>query len=125
MGATGGCLILAGLIVYLNLPNATGIDAIDPGEKMLVKCANPDCVTSYEIEKRDYYDYVQKNANPAAMSVPPLICQKCSKESIYRAEKCSKCQTIFFYDEKDVDFPDTCPECGYSAMRAAREKKSN
>jgi hypothetical protein len=98
-----------------------GIDSIGKDEKILVKCSNPDCNAEYEMSKREYYEFLQKNVNPMSGATPPLVCEKCKMESIYRAVVCESCNSTFFYGEVQSDFKDRCPKCGVSKTEEMRK----
>jgi len=114
------CLGLAGAIVYLSRTERSGLDSVPRGQMIWVKCSNPDCGTEYEIDEKDYWEYIEQHRNPMAMSVPPLTCKECQKKSIYRAVKCEKCGQIFFHGTNQTSFADTCPKCGFSKMAEQR-----
>jgi ribosomal protein L40E len=119
-----GCFGLAGVITFRSCrpSGGGGLEDIPAGETVWVKCANKDCAAAYEMDKREYYRYIQENAPAMAMSVAPLVCEKCGKPSVYRAEKCEKCETIFFRGSSAPgDFADRCPNCGYSKSEEERK----
>lgn len=91
-------------------------------EMIWVKCKNPDCGAEYQMGKREYFRYLQKNMDPAKfMQTPALPCNECGQESIYRAVKCAKCGKVFFYGAAGRgDFADRCSECGYSKTEDLR-----
>jgi uncharacterized OB-fold protein len=74
------------------------------------------------MEKKDYFKYIQEHINPMSMTMPPLVCEKCGEESIYKAIKCEKCGAIFFDNVTPDDFRDRCPKCGYSKTEEIRKK---
>ena len=121
------CIALAILIfVKTQSGGSGGIDSIKRGEEMYwVKCNNPSCNAEYEIDKKDYFEQIEEKqrANPLSMVTPPLTCKKCGKDSVYRAEKCEKCGTVFFYGANPDDFPDRCPKCGHSKREAELEAR--
>jgi len=52
----------------------------------------------------------------------PFTCPKCSQASVFRASICEKCGTVFFKDpQRNREYPDTCPNCGYSKRKARKE----
>lgn len=87
-----------------------------------VKCRNPDCEHQYQMNLREYFKYIEKNTEPNSLSPPPLICQKCGEESIYRAVKCAKCGLVFEEGTVRSDFLDRCAKCGYSKIEEERKK---
>jgi ribosomal protein L40E len=116
------CLVAAGVITYTTRPeHGEGLGTIKPGTATIwIKCRNPDCENTWQMDKRAYFEYLQEHR--VSMEVPPIVCPKCGQESGYRAEKCEKCGFIFERGAVAGDFPDRCPKCGYSAMEEARKK---
>ena len=120
------CLLLvAGIILATRAENLTRIPDLK-GEMTWVKCNTPDCGVSYEMPLRDYYQLVDtKQREAGGMGMPPIMCKKCGKESLFKAVKCEKCQAVFFYVSGSVeDYPDRCPECGFSKLEEARKESS-
>jgi hypothetical protein len=99
------------------------------GEIVWVLCRNPDCQGSYKMSKNAYFVYLKENDDPRSMGAPALLCQECSKESGFRAEKCEKCAEVFepgsiYQIHGDVsDYPDRCPKCRYSKREEDRGVK--
>jgi len=114
------CVVLAALITYMNLPKRTGLGSIKEGELIWMKCKSKDCGAEYQIEKRDYFEFMQKNVS-FAMVRPPMVCEKCNKKSAYRAVKCKKCDTMFFHGGSE-GFMDRCTKCGFSETEELRKK---
>ena len=114
------CLGLAGAIAYMSRSERSGLDSVPRGQMIWVKCRNPDCATEYQIDNKDYWEYIEKHRNPMLLSVPSLICRDCEKGSVFRAVKCEKCGLVFFHGTVHGDFADTCPECGFSKMEEQR-----
>ena len=119
------CLGLAGAIVYMSRPERSGLDSVPRGQMIWVKCGNPDCGAEYEIDNKDYWEYIEKHRNPMSLSAPPLTCRDCGKRSIFRAVKCEKCSLVFFHGTNQTSFADTCPECGFSKMKEQRRPGHN
>ncbi|MBN2456345.1 MAG: hypothetical protein JXB29_07420 [Sedimentisphaerales bacterium] len=118
------CLVAAGTIYKMTSGGSSGLGHFK-GQLMWVKCNNPDCGDEYQMDKKDYFEQKQKNWDPRApLSDPAIKCTKCGEMSVYRAEKCPKCGTVFFYGFGE-GFPDKCPECGYSAMELNSVKKKS
>ncbi len=120
------CLAVAGLITYFTYSGGSsgGIEDIPAEEMMWVKCSNKACNAEYQINKRDYYQFLKEHANPLG-SAPPMACKKCGKESIYAAEKCGnpQCGIVFFENSVPGDFADRCPKCGRSETEEIRKKR--
>jgi len=115
------CIAAAGVITYVSSSGSGGggIETIKRGELMWVKCGNPDCGEEYQIDQRDYFEYVQEHQ--VGLVRPPMVCEKCREESVFRAEKCNKCGVVFFYEAVAGDLPDRCTECGYSQIEEDRK----
>lgn len=119
------CFIVAGLLAYKFIFSSGG-SQISDDEMTWVKCNNPACGAEYEMGLKKYYDEVQEkaSANPLAMSTPALTCQKCSKNSVYRAIKCENCGNVFIEGISGAnDLPDRCPKCKHSAIEDSRKAR--
>lgn len=120
------CLALAGAVTFsMRGTQKAGLEGVKAGEEMwLVKCSNPDCEVDYQIDKREYLETLAKRREELSMGMgsPPLICQECGKDSVYKALKCEKCNVTFFTGSVRRDFKDRCPECGYSKIEEVRKK---
>ncbi|HUW19459.1 MAG TPA: hypothetical protein VMW16_09165 [Sedimentisphaerales bacterium] len=103
----------------------TGIPEHFAHEMTWVKCRNPKCRAEYEITKKEYYEYLEKNTTATMMTVPALICTRCGELSVYRAIKCEKCGLVFEASWKRGDFEDRCPKCGYSKIEDERKRAAN
>ena len=115
------CLGLASAIAYMSRPRRSGLDSVPRGQMIWIKCRNPDCRAEYQIDNKDYWEYIEKNRNPVSLSMPALICRDCENKSVFRAVKCEKCGLIFFHGTVRGNFADTCPECGFSKMEEQRK----
>jgi len=119
------CFAAAGVIAwkYTFSSEKTGIESIKRGAEMVwLKCRNPDCEHTWQMDKRDYFEYLRGHREPMAMTAPPVACPECDEESGYRAEKCENCGLIFERGSVPRDFADRCPKCSYSAIEEARKK---
>lgn len=119
------CLLLAAVIAYKYSfsPEEAGKDVFT-GQLIWVKCSNTDCGEAYQISKKGYFDSIEELVRQKmSMEAPPLVCEKCGKESAYRAEKCPKCEVTFFRGAAGRgDFADRCPECSYSESEEIRKQ---
>lgn len=116
-----GCLGFAGVITLR--PRRDGLNSIPDGEMLWVKCTNENCGVEYQISKKTYFTHANEavgSANPISLKPPPMVCEKCGQQSIYRAVKCPNCQKVFFYGMSLTDFPDRCPFCDYSQTEELR-----
>jgi hypothetical protein len=134
------CLALAVSIMYKKeadykkeTSGPTGIETIDPNDMIWVKCTNTDCQAEYQMGMRDYFQYLNDNLpspgefaamlqDPNKNPTPPLPCTKCGEDSIYRAEKCENCGTVFLRGSFPQDFADRCTACNYSRTEDRRKK---
>jgi len=101
------------------------IDSISDEEMIWAKCNNPACKAEYQTSKKGYFKYIEEHANPMAPTAPPMVCEKCGEQSVFRAEKCGNpdCGIVFFRGAVPNDFPDRCPECGYSTTEETRKAR--
>ncbi len=95
---------------------------IPSGKMVWIMCSNPDCGATYQMDMKDYFEYVQQYEG-GLIAPPPLICEKCGEQSAFRAMECKKCGKIFFMSAVSEDYPDKCPECGYSRIEELRNKR--
>jgi hypothetical protein len=79
---------------------------------------------SWQINKKDYFEYVEQNRNALALGNPPLKCDKCGEASAYIAIKCEQCDAVFFKGTIADDFSDRCPECGVSKTEQSRRDRN-
>ena len=119
VGVIVACLVLAGVVTYITKSGGSGTAIGEAGEMMWVKCRNPQCAAEYQMALEDYYDYQQANATD--LSLAPLICEKCSEKSSFRAVKCPECDVVFFYGSTTGDYDDRCPDCDYSQVEVDRK----
>jgi predicted RNA-binding Zn-ribbon protein involved in translation (DUF1610 family) len=120
------CLGAAGVIFWGTTGGGGGtLDSISDEEMIWVKCANKTCNASYKTGKKAYFKYIEEHGNPLAQSAPPLVCEKCGEQSIYRAEKCQNpsCGIVFFSNSVPNDYADRCPECKQSATEESRKRR--
>ena len=123
IGAIVVCVAVAGAITYMNRSKSSDtFDNMKRGEMIWVKCRNPDCEAEYQIDEKDYFTYLREN--PVGLTTPPLFCEKCGEESVFKAVKCEKCGLVFEPGAVPKDFPDRCPnpQCGYSKTEEIRKR---
>ena len=111
------CIGLAIIVTYTNIGGG-GRASIKPGDRIWLKCRNPDCGEAFQITRGEYFEYTQKILQEKGFVGMAYLCPKCQKKSAYPAIKCLNCGNVF---EKGTvpytDGPaDTCPECGFSKM---------
>ena len=114
------CLSLATAIAYMSRSKRSGLDSVPRGQMIWVKCGKLDCGAEYQIDNKDYWEYVEKHRNPMSLSAPALTCRDCENRSAFRAVECEKCGLIFFHGTIHGGFADTCPNCGFSRMKEQR-----
>ncbi len=108
-----------------NSPGSSAIESIPETDLTWVKCANPDCKAAYQMGKRAYFKYIEEHADPMSPTAPPIVCEKCGEQSVFRAEKCMNpdCGHVFFRGTIPNDFADRCPKCGYSETEERRKQR--
>ena len=119
------CFLAAGVVGFKFIFSSGG-SGISDDEQYLVKCNNPACEAEYQIGQKTYHDHINERLNPLVMSVTPAItCEKCGKDSVYRAEKCQnpECGLTFIRGIVPNDLEDRCPDCKHSATEDSRKKR--
>jgi len=121
------CLIVAGLITFLRRGSGggSGLDAIPDDKMTWVKCNNPSCKAEYQMSEKEFFKAMEERFQPMARTTPALTCEKCGKDSLFRAIKCENpaCGVVFFRDSVPNDLFDRCPECKQSATEEIRKKR--
>ncbi len=99
--------------------------AISDDKMTWVKCNNPKCKAEYQMSEKEYFKSMEERFNPMARTVPALTCEKCGKDSLFRACKCVNpaCGVVFFRDSVPNDLFDRCPECGHSETEDIRKQR--
>lgn len=118
------CLVLAVVITLAMRLGGSGSDlsSLKRGEMIWVMCLNPQCKAEYEMDKKDYYEFLQNYSGPRTEGAPPvLVCKECKKESVVKAVKCKKCGVVFREGAIPNDFADRCPQCKYSDVEEMRK----
>jgi hypothetical protein len=119
------CLGSAGAITFFTRSGSSakdGLAAMKRGTPQWLKCRNPDCEAEYTMDQKDYFTALRDNQDPMSMVAPALVCNECSEESIYGANKCEKCEIVSELNSVPGDFSDRCPECKYSKIEARRKE---
>ena len=109
------CVLAAGIVYWWTRGSGAVRSSADGLEdnNVLMKCNNPKCRAVYEVTGTEYHDFIQQ-ANPMGEGLMGMPCKQCGKASAFKAVKCEKCGTVFFYGAKGADFGDRCPKCGHS-----------
>ena len=118
------CFAAAGIIWYATRPKVFGIDDIPDDQMIWLKCTNPDCGAEYQVNQKAYAKYIDEHYEPDSQESPLPPCEKCGQQTALRAEKCEKCELVFFRPFVPTDFADRCPECGYSATEEKKEEEA-
>jgi general secretion pathway protein G len=108
----------------LTASDNVGINGIGNTKQVWIKCRS--CNQAYEMGEKDYFEALReksKSSATAMMFTPPLTCQKCGKNSAFKAEKCPNCGEIFFTNSVPNDLSDRCPKCKHSAIEDARKAR--
>ena len=115
------CLALAGIITFKSRESADYGDVPKnfTEQSLWMKCTA--CNAGHEMNKKEYYEFQQKNPDPKWMGPTPLFCEKCNEQTVYKAVKCEKCEDIFKEGVVVGKLPDTCPECGFSKSEERRK----
>ncbi len=113
-----GCLALAGGITFYQFGG--GNAGPNPDRLIYLKCLNKSCGEIKEMASKELYEGIDSEPY-SPMQVGPMRfdCPKCGKRSMFIAEKCPKCETVFVPNPRATrDYPDRClnPDCKYSAM---------
>lgn len=53
----------------------------------------------------------------------PKECKFCNQKTAFIAEKCMNCEHVFIPNYTSEDYPDRCPQCGYSYYEELRKKR--
>ena len=120
VGVIVGCLVLAAGKTYVYYYPASRIPKSFAEELTWVKCRNPECEAEYQVTKKEYFQYQEKHYDPRFPGAPPMVCQQCREESVYRAVKCKNCGLVFEMGTISGDYNDRCPKCDYSKLEAEK-----
>ncbi len=113
VGVVALCIVSA--VVLFLVTRSGGGGSIKSAEgTVLMKCRNPECEAEYQMDKEEYYIFIQKNIDPMGTEMPPMACEQCGEKSTYLAMECPNCSTVFEKGAIPDDFPDRCPACGHS-----------
>ena len=119
IGVIVGCLAMAAIITMVTRPGGSSISK----EPIGVKCANSKCNAEYQINPKEYKEFVEKNFKIMDKIKPAMTCEKCGEKSVYEATKCNKCGAVFFPGQAGRNkLRDTCPKCDYSEIKAKEDE---
>lgn len=111
------CVLATGIIYWWTHGSGSAGSSVDSFENdtVLMKCNNPKCRAEYEVTGKEYREFMEQ-ANPMGEGLAGMQCKQCGKTSAFKAVKCEKCGTVFFYGTKGGDFGDRCLKCGHSKL---------
>ncbi|MCX5635021.1 MAG: hypothetical protein NTW55_04155 [Planctomycetota bacterium] len=119
IGVVVVCLIVAA-VVFIKTSSQDSASTANSQQTIWIKCTA--CGAEYQIDSEKFNLAMEKSTAPLSTQASALVCEKCSKESAYRAEKCPRCEAIFIVDSTGI-----CPKCGLGGpegkKNAAAEKK--
>ncbi|MCK5565479.1 MAG: hypothetical protein KAJ07_09555 [Planctomycetes bacterium] len=122
IGMVVGCLVL---VAALNIPRFfKGGSKVSVSDTVTLICLNPECGADSEITREEYQESIQNSSmgmGPMQMA-GPIECPKCKEISAARGLKCKKCSNVFMLQYGSDDYPDRCPECGYSDIENRRSE---
>ena len=108
------CLVLAGAITAFTWQGGGGGSAKRGPTTLL--CVNPECGVNFELSADEIREEMMNMGpmGPMMMSMPVFTCPDCGEKSAYIANVCPECDIVFIPNPTGDDYPDRCPECGYS-----------
>lgn len=116
----------AAAVIFIKTSSQDSASTPFKGQKIWLKCTNEACGAEYQIDSEKFHLAIGKSTSPFSMHTPALVCEKCGKETAYRAEKCPKCGTVFI-KSRTLEPINKCPKCGFGGPEnekdAAAEKK--
>ena len=116
------CLVLAiGITAVTNMGGSGGGSRSNEPVQML--CMNEECGMDFELSPEEYRENMMQGGmmGPGPMAQSPIECSECGMQSAFRAVMCKECEAVFMQDYSSGDFPDRCPECDYSDIKARRD----
>jgi hypothetical protein len=87
-------------------------------------CTNPECAESWQLTKDEMEDlFSERDMMMGPGPERPKECKFCHEKSAFIAEKCQECGNVFVPNYMAEDYPDRCPECGYSYYEEMRKER--
>ena len=119
------CLVIAIAVILVTRPKDSMKIPDMKGRTTWMKCGDPSCSSSYEIELNQYYEELKERQKASlGFGRPGIMCEKCAKDTSYKALKCENCDTIFIEGFMGrSDFSDRCTECNFSKIEEQRSKQ--
>ncbi|MHC4159981.1 MAG: hypothetical protein ACYSSO_12975 [Planctomycetota bacterium] len=69
------CLVLAGVITFATRSGSSGgVEDLKRGVMYWVKCTAEDCEHEWEMDRKDYFQYLKEHQDPMSMSAPGVEC---------------------------------------------------
>ena len=121
IGIIAVSLLLAGFVTFTTMHKSSRHLNKLKGQTVWLKCQNPKCNHSFEMDMKDYYVQLQNNCSSNVTRASALLCPKCGERSAYEAVKCEKCGNIFLVNRTKRDYFDRCPKCGFSKEEKQRQ----
>lgn len=116
------CFAVAAYITFSGGGTDNRGEQIGEDDTVWIKCLNPKCKHTYEMSLLDYREFQRQHV--AEDVEPAMVCEKCSKPSAFKAEKCLKCGAIFFFGDAGEGKPsDECPKCGAVQSELLKEQE--
>ena len=125
-------LTLAAVITYVTSSGGDSGGSNRGSRVIYIMCDNQDCPESeYEVSTEQYREMMQAVQSPEDRLTGPMMgpmaleCKNCSQETAYMSQKCEECETFFSidYDGASDDYPDRCPECGFSRIEEGQSNR--
>lgn len=126
--AVTALLIVGFVIESLTNSSGGGITSSTRSGGIWMLCDNPDCEAAYEVTQEEFNELLKSKGQiifgPGVMSRLTFICKECGQETAHRGMECQKCGALFIPEDGTGDYPDRCPECGYSATEEKIKKRT-
>ena len=118
LGAVIICLI--GAVVMFSKSRSSNVKAIGGSKDVAFKCTAEDCGSEFTMSLSEYNKLTKKQfpgGMPMGGAQVVAECPVCKEKIAIPAIKCTKCGKIFFSNTVEGDYPDICPECGFSRLQ--------
>ena len=121
----GVCLVTAAIITLVTNSPFGRNSGYGANRSLVLLCTNESCAKSSELPQGKYREMVkERGTNIAPIGGQNLFkCPECNEETVVIATKCGQCGAAFVPNPTVMnDYPDRCPDCGYSELEAMRDK---
>lgn len=114
------CIVLAvGVTIFTNLGGGGSSRRVKGNKTIQLMCVNEDCLVDYEVTREEFRELM---VGQRPMMEISFVCKECDEQTAYIATKCESCEVVFIPDYQATDdYPDRCPDCGYSKTEEERE----